>query len=432
MCVRASIAASVQTVVKKLVDWLKSWEAGYAAELAAAADKKAGAGAGAGAGGASAASKKAKFKHAALLSGPPGIGKTTTAHVVARSLGYDVFELNASDARGRNVLKASLAPVLGTRVLNFSSGPRSQSAAVTAARGVDAFASGGGSSSGGGGGGDDLAASRMAGFAASKRVIVMDEVDGMSTGDFGGNAELIAIIKRSSTPIICVCNDRQKESVRSLADSCYDLKFAAPEAAKVAARVVKIAAAEGLRVDAAAAEALVSSSNGDIRQVLNALMMWSAGGRVPRGVGAAAGAGGSSGGSGSVSADQVAARMGQIHKDDSLRLTAMDAVQRLFNPELVPFNDRSDNFFVDYDMIPLLLHMLYPHTLQAGSSRMSDNMRLLRLQRSAEDFSAADIVTRRIRSDQDWKLLPIAAALNTDAAIAAAGPVAPNLSKFPE
>jgi chromosome transmission fidelity protein 18 len=33
-----------------------------------------------------------------LLSGPPGLGKTTLAHVVARQAGYSVFEVNARRA----------------------------------------------------------------------------------------------------------------------------------------------------------------------------------------------------------------------------------------------------------------------------------------------------------------------------------------------
>lgn len=40
----------------------------------------------------------------ALLSGPPGIGKTTTATLVAKEAGYTFIELNASDSRSKKLL----------------------------------------------------------------------------------------------------------------------------------------------------------------------------------------------------------------------------------------------------------------------------------------------------------------------------------------
>lgn len=61
-----------------------------------------------------------------------------------------------------------------------------------------------------------------------KRVVVMDEVDGMSAGDRGGSQELGRIIKTTGVPIICIGNDREAAKVRSLAGSCYDLTFSPP------------------------------------------------------------------------------------------------------------------------------------------------------------------------------------------------------------
>jgi hypothetical protein len=44
----------------------------------------------------------------------------------------------------------------------------------------------------------------------------MDEVDGMSGGDRGGVADLMATIARSKIPIICICNDKYNQKLRSL------------------------------------------------------------------------------------------------------------------------------------------------------------------------------------------------------------------------
>src|SRR5487761_1555246 len=47
-----------------------------------------------------------------LLMGPPGVGKSTSIHAVAKEFGYTVIEYNASDVRTREGLRAALGPVL--------------------------------------------------------------------------------------------------------------------------------------------------------------------------------------------------------------------------------------------------------------------------------------------------------------------------------
>jgi len=44
----------------------------------------------------------------ALLHGPPGLGKTTLAHIVAKHAGYNVVEMNASDDRSVEAFKVKL------------------------------------------------------------------------------------------------------------------------------------------------------------------------------------------------------------------------------------------------------------------------------------------------------------------------------------
>lgn len=60
----------------------------------------------------------------------------------------------------------------------------------------------------------------------SKHVLIMDEVDGMGgNADRGGIAELIQFIKKTKIPIICICNDRNNQKIRNLANYCFDLRF---------------------------------------------------------------------------------------------------------------------------------------------------------------------------------------------------------------
>lgn len=52
-----------------------------------------------------------------MLTGPPGLGKTTLAHVCARQAGYDVMEINASDDRSKDVVKGRIRTSLGTETV---------------------------------------------------------------------------------------------------------------------------------------------------------------------------------------------------------------------------------------------------------------------------------------------------------------------------
>lgn len=46
-----------------------------------------------------------------------GIGKTTAVHLVAKELGFDVVELNASDARNKASLDATVRELIGNHTV---------------------------------------------------------------------------------------------------------------------------------------------------------------------------------------------------------------------------------------------------------------------------------------------------------------------------
>ena len=54
---------------------------------------------------------------AALLSGPPGIGKTTSAVLVCKQAGFSFFEMNASDSRSKKILQETVGQALGNATL---------------------------------------------------------------------------------------------------------------------------------------------------------------------------------------------------------------------------------------------------------------------------------------------------------------------------
>jgi replication factor C subunit 1 len=173
---------------------------------------------------------------ACLISGPPGIGKSTSARVIARELGFEILEMNASDTRNKKSIE-ELVKILSTN------------------QSLDYFRS----------------KVTVSTNSSKKSVIIMDEIDGMGGSDRGGIAAVIQVIKDTKTPIICICNDRYNQKLRSLTNYCFDVKFMKPQENIVIQKVQQIAKAENLAIDNEGLSQIVTASGNDIRQTLNTL-----------------------------------------------------------------------------------------------------------------------------------------------------------------
>jgi replication factor C subunit 1 len=311
--------------------------------------------------------KALENKKAVLLSGSPGIGKTSAALIIARECGYEPIEVNASDTRSKSDSKVGkgVGGKLSNMIREMST---NRSLDFSAGRSVKD--------------GKEKGAHRLC--------LIMDEVDGMSGGDRGGVADLIQTIKNSKVPIIAICNDKYSQKLKSLRNHCIELDFVKPTAQAITKRLRMICQAEGLTMNDATMNAIIQNANGgDIRLILGTLQM-------------------------------IRRRTTHLSYDDAsksqntkdVEMSPFLAAQKLLeNTDRYSLSDKLEFAFQDMDLVPLLVQENYLNHNPAMAMNAAN--RLAIIAKAAEGFSEGDIVSRSVRQYQNWNLLPASIAIGT-------------------
>lgn len=179
---------------------------------------------------------RSQKKHAVLLHGQAGTGKTSTAVALAKELGLELVEVNASDARNKKSIKQQLGPAMQQRSLF---------------------------------GGDKL--------------ILFDEIDGLSgRKDRGGVTALIDLMKDSPFPVVLTANDPWDSKFKTLRKHSKLIEFKKPSYRSVLAVLRRVAEAEGIDADESTLKALARRAGGDLRGGLTDLQTLSADGSFSR------------------------------------------------------------------------------------------------------------------------------------------------------
>ena len=157
-----------------------------------------------------------------LLVGPPGIGKTTMAYLLAKQFEYDMIGLNASDVRSKSRINEILTPVLG----NVS--------------------------------------------VLGTPMIFVDEVDGIhGRGDYGGAAALIDILKEPTVPIVLAANDDTQDKMKSIRKVVKTIYFKRLPPRLLRVYLENILKKESAKLSPGSLIKVIDKSHGDIRSMIN-------------------------------------------------------------------------------------------------------------------------------------------------------------------
>ncbi|KAJ3441417.1 replication factor c subunit [Anaeramoeba flamelloides] len=344
-------------------------------------------------------------KKAVLLSGQPGIGKTTMAIIISKELGYMPIEMNASDVRSEKILRNKIEE-------------------ITQSKNIFTY----------------FTTFRI--YKNKKNILIMDEVDGMSGGDYGGMSKLNKIINQSKIPIICICNDRNLDKVRTLSKNCLDLRFKEIHFNEGSMILSNICQKEGFNnIPENILKNLIQQCNGDLRRSINMLQTlcisskdfkinsinnsnnlnnnynhnnnnYNNNGHNHNNINN----NNTMTNKSSIEFLKREQMVNEIKKIESFHQnTNLFEVTRLFFQSFYPktfhlitIKNKTENFFRHYNIIPYFIFENYPRSLPKINNQNYQNHQYFNnYKNSICSISLGDLIFQKIMSKQKWNLLEI-------------------------
>ncbi len=174
---------------------------------------------------------------ALVLSGTPGIGKTSSAMALAQEMGWSVVEMNASDQRTGGVIE-NIA-IRASKYNTFSDDGSFQST-------------------------ND----------GDMKLIILDEADSLyGNADRGAMPAIIELVRTARQPVILICNDYYELTRKSSAIKTETLQvvFRKPQQRSIETVLKKICARERVVIAEEAIQKIAENADGDLRAAIRDL-----------------------------------------------------------------------------------------------------------------------------------------------------------------
>lgn len=306
--------------------------------------------------------KDTSIKKALLFTGCPGTSKTTVAHVILKEFGYDIKEYNASDVRSKKLVKENLDKLITMEQV------------------------------------DRQFRENFKPFG-----IIMDEVDGMSSGDKGGMSELIKtinpnrgkrcvkksdkqkIIERWIPPIICICNNNYNKKIKELKKDCLEVRFNKPTIWELCTVIRKTTASENIEFTENAEKLVAELSQGDFRRLMFLLQNFSNIKKKP------------------IDVNDIYEYYDVVSKK-TLDLNSFDITDKIFQHQ-TNIEDVLKLYDTDKSKLPMMIHENYVTCVNSQNTIIHNKLKC-----SLSCINAiidADVIEKSMYNTQSWYLQPI-------------------------
>lgn len=266
----------------------------------------------------------------ALISGNSGIGKSLTIDLVLNELKYNIIELNSDEERDKTYINTKIKPLLEMKKTVFN----------------------------------------------KKNILVVNDLD--CSADHGFISSIVECIKETKIPIICTCNDRYSQNLKTIVNYCFDIKFTKPQTMEIFKFICDVVKKEKIRIKETHIRDIIENANNDIRNILNNIQLLSC------------------------------CKSDEFRKNKDLTQLNLFEMTNIMLSKSNEIQDKYKTFWLESDILPLMVHENYINNI---SKYKCEAQQLEKISSAINCISNMDLLDSKVEM-VNWELTPYVA-MNT-------------------